>query len=55
MFEEAVVPSPSKIFKICKTGSVLQNEGKHIKKALFLSKIIRLVPTKVMQYINTIL
>jgi hypothetical protein len=31
-------PLPSKIFKIKKNGSVLQNEVKHTGKVLFLSK-----------------
>jgi hypothetical protein len=44
-------PLPRRIFKRSKNGAVLLNEGKHIRKVLFLRKItVRLFRIKVMQY-----
>jgi hypothetical protein len=49
------VPLPRTFFKTSKNGSVLQNEVKHIRRVLFLSKTtVTLFPAKVIQYINIV-
>jgi hypothetical protein len=49
------VPLPSRIFRRSKNGSVVHNEGEHIRKVFFLSKTtISLFQVIVMQYIKIV-